>query len=183
MDVKDILKNQWKESVCNYDWWVSAGKRNFFIAESLCEKYLTANKNSEIKINEFRGSEITKDEQEWSLIHKEVLMFYGFATECYLKGLLAKEKTIDVLDDKKEFTLNEKFTRHISPDFYKSYKNIFPKIDQGAEKHIKYLYRAVISGKYPFEKTPEEKFAYTGDFDNTVLFAKSLISSIEKLLQ
>ena len=45
------------------------------------------------------------------------------------------------------------------------------------------LFRSPATVKYPFEKTPEEKFAYTGDFDNTVLFAKSLISSIEKLLQ
>ena len=182
-DFYELRKDSWKKSAENYNVWISAAERNLFLAEYLCKKYLETNEKIVTKSNKFLGGTITRGEWNLSSIHKEVLMFYGFAIECYLKALLVKEEVIEIFDEKNEFKLHEKLCKHLSVGFYEDYKENFPKINNNGKKHIGYLHRAILSGKYPFEKSPSKYFAYTAYFNNTVTFSKKLIFEIKKLLE
>lgn len=176
------LTNQekWKDAVLNYRWWFESGKTNLQIADFLYDKYLEANNVVEDYLNNGKGKSINKDDYSlWSNIHKRVLIFYGFAVECYLKGLITdslKEKILTFNEGRISFSRD--FLKHINCNSYKNYENIFPVINKKEEKYIMYLFRAVHSGKYPFEKSPQEKNSMTSELDDTIKFAKKLIRNI-----
>lgn len=183
MNFYDIQKNNWKISAGKYDVWASTGERNLFIARFLQRKYNKAYKIILKKSNKFRSEEITSEEWALTNIYPAILMFYGLALECYLKALLIKLNLIKIFDDKDPYKLNDNLIKHLSITFYERYKQTFPEIDDEGKKHIKLLHRAILSGKYPFEKTPSGDFPYTSDFDNTIVFSKKIINDIKVLLK
>jgi len=170
-------KKRWKEIVQKPEYWSAAGDRNIFVANHLYSIYTESYKKFE---NELITYKINKDTLISMELFRHVLMHYGFAFECYIKSCFLKEKAISVFHQSEEYKISDIFSRHINSDTYVKYKKILPEIKNHEKKFIEYMFRAVLSGKYPFEKEPKPFDAYTTYLEETISFCKRIIDEIKK---
>lgn len=176
------LKKHWADSVQKPEFWKESGERNLLVARYLHKKYIGSSKKIEKMSNEFKSYKISNNTYKFTSIYKNVVMQYGFALECFVKALLIKNKSLQIFSREQQDKLSDGLLNHISINFYIHYRNILPVLKKEEFIFIDNLHRAVLAGKYPFEKEPQIFKSYTGTFDETIIFCNKLIKKIKKLL-
>ncbi|MHB9019736.1 MAG: DUF2779 domain-containing protein [Minisyncoccota bacterium] len=142
----------WKECVRNPFHWISQGETNQEIANLIYNSHRSTVINS--NCGKYGG---------------HIMMHYGLAIECYLKGI-SLQKGMDPLNAANT-ELEGNFKSHNLVYFYKF---VFGDIDIVTKNYLEKLKRGIESGKYPFEKVPIES-NYKKDIEDIVLFCQYLI--------
>lgn len=160
--------------------WFNAGHMNLKVAELLLKKYNSAHKRLILEVNESMKLGIDAKKRRIDpyhlVLHRYILMFFGYSLECYLKGLLIKEKKLNPLTPDGTNLSNE-CLRHLSVQMF---DNAISKSAITEQETIGRLRRAIYAGKYPIEKGITRLSAYTAYLDSDIRKTRQMIKRAKK---
>lgn len=162
--------------------WFNAGLMNLKVAELLLQKYNSSHKRLKLEeensIKPFNKIKRRRINPYHLVLHRYILMFFGLALECYLKGLLVKIKKINPLN-LDGVSLSQKIIRHLSTEMFKD--AIGTTATAKEADTISRLRRAILSGKYPIEKKVTQfDDAYTAYLNLDIKETKNMIKKAKK---
>ena len=163
--------------------WFNAGYMNLKVAELLLKKYNSAHKRLILEANESVKLDIDTKKRRIDpyhlVLHKYILMFFGYSLECYVKGLLIKQRKLNPLNSDGT-NLSVKCLKHLSVQMFNN--AISRKTTTEEQETIKRLRRAIYAGKYPIENGMTEQLsAYTAYLDSDIKKIKQMIKETKKM--
>jgi len=160
--------------------WFTAGHMNLKVAELLLKKYKSAHKRRQIEAEESVTLGVNAKKRRIDpyhlVLHKYILMFFGYSLECYLKGLLIHQKKLNPLNSDKT-NISNKILIHLSIQMFNDALDKPSKEEKGV---IERLRRAIDAGKYPIEKGMTGLSAYTANLDSDIKETRIMIKKAKK---
>jgi hypothetical protein len=160
--------------------WFNAGRLNLEVANLLLKKYNSSHQRLKLQAEEEIKYGIDAKKRRINpyclILHKYILMFFGYSLECYLKGLLIQQKKLNPLSTNKT-RLSNKCLKHLNSQMF---SNAISKPTEQEENTIKRLRRAIDAGKYPIEKEIVKIDAYTAHLDLDIKKTKKMIEKAKQ---
>jgi len=185
VNIKDIKKSIYQKRAEDPAVWALAGFRNEEIGKFFLRKYRSYYWRLEQEHLELASGDLLKKKRRFNHrdgdLHRYVLMFFGYAIENYLKGILIKRGCSPIeTDAKSKLRLVASISNHKLVDYFNNVFSTTP--DKIVEEALKNLQRAIESGKYGVPKYEDQYYSFTANFDQTIIIAKGLIKKIKKIL-
>jgi|GEM_PF-4333280 hypothetical protein len=169
------------------DFWRSTAELNRYIADLLYERYLKAHEKyrkwmEAAATPPFNWRKVSSKTLSDMGLGRYALMFYGLAMECYLKAYIVKQGFDPIQNaSTSNPSLKSQFLNHNLSSYMR--QALIPSSVSRPTRYIRNLERAILAGKYPFEKNVVEANAYTAELDETVKFAKSVNRYLKRKLK